>query len=153
MAESSSSAPYSVCQICLMAIVHNPAADSKHLLTLGCFKPELPDHGLAQRVLVRWNFEQERIERVRNRDLSGDVMSMSHPGGVRQLPREVPQMGRRFILCDRGWRCGGDNCTFAHSQRERDVWNERILSRNTSASSGRFSYGDKIGSTLQCDVN
>ena len=148
MAEGSITAPYSVCSLCLMAI--NPS--DINLLHLGCFKQGDHHHLRAQRVPVRWNNQQGRIERLRTSsmslDSSGHVTSMSHNPlrGIRPLPDNLPPTGKRFILCDQGWRCRGESCSYAHSKEERDAWNEQLLTSSVSSSRrGKFNYGDKIG--------
>ena len=144
-----------VCNVCLSA---NPSF--RDLLDVGCFKTGA--HAKAPRVPVRWNHDSRRIERVRSlMDFSADTIFNSLPVpkpdtqgrvDIRPMPHaNLPQRGKRFIVCDRGWRCGGDQCTFAHSMGEREAWNEQLeLLRQQSimtaaAPDRRFSYDDRIG--------
>ena len=137
-----------VCSVCFSAI--DPS--ETRLLISGCFKPD--DHARAPRVPVRWNFNNDRMERFRSQEDSVGLTSRTHSAllpGVRPLPHDLPPNGRRFILCDRGWRCGGDRCTFAHSTEEKEAWNEQLLGQQSVSSSStvgadrRHSYDEKIG--------
>ena len=47
-------------------------------------------------------------------------------GHVRSMPDPWKMLGKHFILCDRGPRCRGDACTFAHSTDELDTWNTQL---------------------------
>lgn len=137
MAEASSL----VCSVCLSA---NPSEIS--LITFGCFKPGA--HVKANRVPVRWSVEYRRVERIRSHESSA-----ARPRsvlGIRPMPSDVPPRGKRFIVCDRGWRCGGDRCTFAHSLEERESWNSQLLlmhsASSATAGTGRRSHhGEKVG--------
>ena len=136
MAEGSIAADF-VCGVCLSA-----TSLQRGLIEVGCFKPGDIEHAKAPRVPVRWNHEARRIERIRSFDFSTNSFfrSLSIPINpdtnrvdIRPMPRmNVPQGGRRFIMCDFGWRCGGDACTFAHSIEERDAWNEELLRQQQS---------------------
>ena len=72
---------------------------------------------------------------------------------IRPMPRvSVPQGGKRFIVCDFGWRCGGNQCTFAHSVEEREAWNEALLRQQSAAMTAatapvgrRVSFDERIG--------
>ena len=46
-------------------------------------------------------------------------------GRVRSMP-DPWEMRGTFIMCDRGSRCRGDACTFAHSADELDTWNTQL---------------------------
>ena len=150
MAEGPITVEY-VCNVCLSA---NPSI--RDLIDVGCFKPGA--HAKAPRVPVRWSHDSRRIERVRSVEFSSDAFfgSLSLPKrdtrsrvDIRPMPRvNVPHQGKRFIMCDFGWRCGGDQCTFAHSMEEREAWNEALLrqqSATTAAPGRRLSYDERIG--------
>ena len=48
-------------------------------------------------------------------------------GHVRSMPDPwAMQLGKHFIMCDRGPRCRGDACTFAHSTDELNTWNTQL---------------------------
>ena len=139
-----------VCSVCLSAI--NPS--EVRLLSFRCFKPENHYHARAPRVPVWWDVDNNRMERFRSQESSvgqiSGIQSTLMPG-VRPLPHELPPTGRRFIMCDRGWRCGGDKCTFAHSVGEKEVWNEQlhrqqsVSSSSTVSADRRYSHDEKIG--------
>ena len=154
MAEPSITADY-VCNVCLSA---NPSI--RDLIDVGCFKPGA--HAKAPRVPVRWNHGSRRMERVRtSMEPSSDTylgsLSLSKPPdnriNIRPMPRvSVPHGGKRFIMCDLGWRCGGDKCTFAHSMEEREAWNEALLRQQSAAMTAatappdrRVSFDERIG--------
>ena len=151
MAEASITVDY-VCSVCLSA---NPSI--RDLIDVGCFKPGA--HAKAPRVPVRWNHDSRRVERARSlMELSHDTFfgSLSAPKiesrvNIRPMPRaNVPQRGKRFVLCDFGWRCGGDQCTFAHSIEEREAWNEELLRQQSATAAQvppdrRFSFDERIG--------
>lgn len=140
-----------VCSVCLSA---NPSI--RDLIDVGCFKPGA--HAKAPRVPVRWNHDSRRIERDRSlmefsKDTFFGSLPVSKPDSrvsIRQMPRvNVPKGGRRFIMCDLGWRCGGDRCTFAHSVEEREAWNQALLRQQSATAAApagrRFSSDDRIG--------
>ena len=135
---------FKVCSVCFAAI--NPSEIS--LLTYGCFKPDHHDHTVARRVAVRWNHERGTMERIRTLDNSIQSLisrARSLPV-IRPMPRSVPLVGRRFILCDGGWRCGGDRCTYAHSPEEKDAWNAQLQREHSASTSDKSAaYGEKIG--------
>ena len=150
MAEGSPSL-YMVCNICLSAIDPSEAS----LLISRCFKPDDYYHARAPKVPVWWNVEKRRMERVRSIKEDGvgqiSVTQSALFPGVRPLPHELPPSGKRFILCDRGWRCGGDKCTFAHSVGEKEAWNEQLHRQHSGSSlltvgaERRYSNDEKIG--------
>lgn len=150
MAERSPSPLYRVCSVCLSAIDPSEA----DLLITRCFKPDDYYHAIAPKALVWWNVKNRRMERIRSQEDSVGQISGAQSTllpGVRPLPHERPASGRRFILCDRGWRCGGDKCTFAHSVGEREAWNEQLHKQHSVSSlltvgaERRYSNDDKIG--------
>ena len=54
-----------------------------------------------------------------------------HPSIHSSGPRPMPDpscvyLGGRFGRCDRGPRCRGESCTFAHSKEELRVWNKQL---------------------------
>ena len=138
-----------VCNVCLSA---NPSI--RDLIDVGCFKPGA--HAKAPRVPVRWNHDFRRLERARSlmnssTDTFFSPLSVPKPD-IRPMPRvNLPQRGKRFIVCDQGWRCGGDQCTFAHSMEEREAWNREleILRQQSTTTAAmpdrRFSYDERIG--------
>ena len=150
MAEGSITVEY-VCNVCLSA---NPSI--RDLIDVGCFKPGA--HVKVPRVPVRWNHESRRMERVKSLEFSSDAFfgPLSLPKqdtrsrvDIRPMPRvNVPHEGKRFIMCDFGWRCGGDQCTFAHSMEEREAWNDALLRQQSAATAvpdRRFSCDERIG--------
>ena len=146
-----------------MCLLVNPSI--RDLIDVGCFKPG--PHTKAPRVPVQWNHDSRRIERVRSFEFSSDAFfrSLFPPKhnvqvNIRPMPHifNAPQ-GKNimsFILCDFSWRCGGDQCTFAHSVEERDAWNKELLRQQSAAISPdrRLSYDEKIGGELfYCRTN
>lgn len=132
-----------VCNVCLSV-----SPSIKDLIDVSCFKPGDIDHAKAPRVPVHWNHNSRQIERVRSlMDISADAyfkLPTRARVDIRPMPHvNVPQHLKRFVMCDRGWRCGGDQCTFAHSIEEREAWNEELLEQHAIAT-------ERIGGKLIC---
>ena len=98
----------SVCDLCLAA---NPY--DVRLISEKCFNQK--DHRYAKKfVSVQWSNERQVLEHVE------DTQS------IRPIPRVRLRANCKFILCERGPRCRGDSCSYAHSREEQDDWNAQI---------------------------
>ncbi len=109
-------------EACRDCIFEDPSR--QELLAVQCFQPAL--HCEVPMVAVQWNIQTGRVE------VSGDDHSQaSFPGRPRMPIRPLPKRllpGKRFVLCryDPGLCRYGEQCTFAHSIKEQERWNEQL---------------------------
>lgn len=104
--------PTSVCSLCLAT---NPR--DVRLMSEKCFNQEA--HRYTKKLVsVQWSNQRQILEHVEDTPL------------IRPLPRVRLRANCKFILCERGPRCRGDSCTYAHSREELDDWNAQVLAES-----------------------
>ena len=93
-----------VCQICLSSGHGNSELADKL-----CLMPS--QHTQSQRIFTAWNSSKQCLEQIK--------------------PRPRVSLKGRFILCYESSACRRRNCTYAHSELERDAWNYDLSSEKS----------------------
>lgn len=102
--------------VCRKCLENDPS--NKSLLTVYCLDKD--DHGYSKgrgKIRVWWRAgERNHLE----------IYDERMPGGIPEIrPMPSARFHGKFYLCNRGSRCLGKKCNFAHSIEERDVWNAK----------------------------
>lgn len=79
-----------------------------------CFQSDTHDH--VEWVHVAWDKSRSHWEQIRNK------------------PAHYIPNRKAYGLCAQDERCGGENCTFAHSKLECNAWNYELRKRRNSVS-------------------